>query len=157
MTTKPYVWRTALIAAFVGLAGAAFAATAAVDPYDQSGVPIEKQPTDASLTKIVLVAGHASHGPREHEFFAGIALLMKLLQETPGVFPVLARDGWPKHPEETFKNAKAVVFYMDGGSGHPILVPRAHGGVEKADGRTRSALSISITPWSIPSNTPTRF
>jgi hypothetical protein len=91
-----------------------------VDPYDQSGVPIEKQPTDPSLTKIVLVAGRASHGPGEHEFFAGSAVLMKLLQETQGVFPVLARDGWPKNPE-TFKNAKSVVFYMDGGGGHPII------------------------------------
>src|SRR5712692_10153048 len=90
------------------------------DPFDQSGVPIEVQPTDAKKTKIVLVAGGRSHGPGEHEFFAGCAILMKLLQQTPGVFPVMARDGWPKE-STTFDNAKAVVFYMDGGSGHPIL------------------------------------
>jgi type 1 glutamine amidotransferase len=93
---------------------------AAEDPYDQSGVPIEKQPTDPKLDKIVIVAGSRSHGPGEHEFFAGSAILMKLLQQTPGVFPVLARDGWPKDPK-TFDNARAVVFYMDGGGGHPIL------------------------------------
>jgi type 1 glutamine amidotransferase len=111
----------AAVLALAGLAGAAWALRAAdVDPYDQSGVPIEKQPTDPSLTKIVLVAGRQSHGPGEHEFFAGSAVLMKLLQETPGVFPVMARDGWPKNPE-TFKNAKSVVFYMDGGGGHPII------------------------------------
>src|SRR5947199_9528896 len=85
-----------------------------VDPYDQSKVPLEKQPTDPKLTKIVLVAGRASHGPGEHEFFAGCAVLMKLLEQTPGVFPVMARDGWPKDPK-TFAAAKAVVFYMDGG------------------------------------------
>lgn len=90
------------------------------DPYDQSGVPLEKQPTDEKLKKIVLVAGRTSHGPGDHEFFAGCAILMKLLQQTPGVFPVMARDGWPKNPK-TFENAKAVVFYMDGGGGHPIL------------------------------------
>ncbi len=90
------------------------------DPYDQSKVPIEKQPADPALKKIVLVAGRMSHGPGEHEFFSGCAILMKLLQQTPGVFPVLARDGWPKKPE-TFDNAAAVVFYMDGGDGHPIL------------------------------------
>ena len=45
---------------------------------------------------------------------------MKMLQQTPGVFPVMARDGWPKNPK-TFEDAKAVVFYMDGGGGHPIL------------------------------------
>lgn len=91
-----------------------------VDPFDQSSVPLEKQPTDPSLKKIVLVAGRMSHGPGDHEFFAGCAILMKLLQQTPGVFPVMVRDGWPKKPE-TFDNAAAVVFYMDGGNGHPIL------------------------------------
>jgi type 1 glutamine amidotransferase len=91
-----------------------------VDPYDQSGVPLEVQPTDPNLSKIVLVAGRASHGSGEHEFFAGTAILMKLLKQTPGVFPVMARDGWPKDPK-TFEGAKAVVFYMDGGGGHPII------------------------------------
>jgi hypothetical protein len=111
----------AAVLALAGLAGAAWGLRAAdVDPYDQSGVPIEKQPTDPSLTKIVLVAGRQSHGPGEHEFFAGSAVLMKLLQETQGVFPVLARDGWPKNPK-TFEGAKTVVFFMDGGSGHPII------------------------------------
>ncbi len=92
-----------------------------IDPYDQSGVPLEKQPPkDAKVTKIVLVAGHRSHGKGEHEFFAGCALLLKMLQQTSGVFPVLARDGWPKSPE-TFEGAKSVVFYMDGGGDHPII------------------------------------
>jgi type 1 glutamine amidotransferase len=96
-------------------------AAADVDPYDQSGVPLEKQPPeDAKVTKIVLVAGHKSHGKGEHEFFAGCALLMKMLQQTSGVFPVMARDGWPKNPK-TFEGAKSVVFYMDGGGGHPII------------------------------------
>src|SRR5262249_17286681 len=90
------------------------------DPYDQSGVPLEVQPADPNLTKIVLVAGHQSHGPGEHEFFAACSVLMKLLPETPGVFPVMARDGWPKDPR-TFEHAKSVVFYMDGGGGHPII------------------------------------
>lgn len=103
------------------LAGAVLGARADDDPYDQSKVPLEVQPTDPSMTKVVLVAGRQSHGPGDHEFFAGCAVLMKLLKETPGVFPVMARDGWPKKPDETFANAKAVVFYMDGGSGHPVI------------------------------------
>jgi type 1 glutamine amidotransferase len=94
---------------------------AADDPYDQSSVPIEKQPTDSKLNKMVIVAGKQSHGPGEHEFFAGGAIMMKLLEQTPGVFPVLARDGWPKDPK-TFEDAKTVVFYMDGGGGHPIIL-----------------------------------
>src|SRR5262245_16910623 len=93
------------------------------DPFDQSKVPLEIQPTDPSLAKIVLVAGQQSHGPGDHEFFAGCALLMKVLKQTPGVFPVMARDGWPKDPR-TFEGANAVVFYMDGGAGHPIVKER---------------------------------
>jgi type 1 glutamine amidotransferase len=106
----------------LGLAASGWLIAAAdVDPYDQSGVPLEKQPPkDAKVRKIVLVAGQKSHGKGEHEFFAGCALLMRLLQETSDVFPVMARDGWPKNPE-TFEGAKAVVFYMDGGGGHPII------------------------------------
>src|SRR5262249_16818424 len=107
-----------------GLAAVALAADP--DPYDQSGVPLEVQPKDASkVTKIAIVAGHASHGPGEHEFFAGSAILMKLLQQTPGVFPVMARDDWPKAPKP-FEDVKAVVFYMDGGDGHPIIRKDEH-------------------------------
>ena len=125
MKPRVMAWGAALAAA-AGLAVAALAAVADVDPYDQSGVPLEKQPTDPSLSKIVLVAGHASHGPREHEFFAGCAILMKLLQENPGVAVVMARDDWPKDPEATFKDAKAVVFYMDGGDHHPLINTPEH-------------------------------
>jgi type 1 glutamine amidotransferase len=106
-----------LLVATLGVATKA----ADIDPYDQSGVPLEKQPPkDAKVSKIVLVAGHKSHGKGEHEFFAGCALLMNLLKQTSGVFPVMARDGWPKNPE-TFEDAKAIVFYMDGGDRHPII------------------------------------
>jgi type 1 glutamine amidotransferase len=113
--------RAAAALAIGGLAFVAAALPAAdVDPYDQSGVPLEVQPPDPSMTKVVLVAGHASHGPREHEFFAGSALLMNLLKQTPHVFPVMARDGWPKDAK-TFEGAKAVVFYMDGGGSHPVI------------------------------------
>jgi type 1 glutamine amidotransferase len=90
------------------------------DPYDQSKVPLEVEPKDPKAIKIVLVAGRASHGPGDHEFFAGSAILMKLLQQTPGVAPVMARDGWPKN-EKILEGAKAVVFYMDGGGGHPVI------------------------------------
>jgi type 1 glutamine amidotransferase len=90
------------------------------DPFDQSKVPLEVDSPDPKLTKIVLVAGSRSHGPGDHEFFAGTTILMNMLKQTPGVWPVMARDGWPKN-ENIFKGAKAVVFYMDGRGGHPIV------------------------------------
>ncbi len=110
----------ALPVALAGLAALPSTRAADVDPYDQSSVPLEVQPDDPKATKIVLVAGRQSHGAGAHEFFAGCAVLMKLLKQTPGVFPVMARDGWPKDPR-TFEGAKSVVFYMDGGGGHPII------------------------------------
>jgi hypothetical protein len=114
--------RSSLFACLLLLAGAGLTACAADDdPYDQSKVPLEVQPTDPALTKIVLVAGHKSHGKLEHEFFAGCSVLMKLLQQTPGVFPVMARDDWPKDEDKTYQGAKAVVYFMDGGNNHPVI------------------------------------
>jgi len=92
---------------------------AEVDPYDQSGVPLEVDTTDPALTKIVIIAGSKSHGPGDHEYFAGCAILMDMLKQTPGVFPVMARDGWPKN-EAILKGAKSIVLYMDGRGGHPV-------------------------------------
>ncbi len=117
--TRPAFWQ-GLLSAILTLSCAPAMMAASDDPCDQSGVPLEVQPTDPSLAKIALVAGRPSHGPGEHEFFAGCALLMKLLRENPGVFPVMARDGWPKD-SKTFEGTKAVVFFMDGGGGHPII------------------------------------
>jgi len=124
-------WMLAIpLAASAALALAAALAAADVDPYDQSGVPLEKEPADPKAAKIVLVAGKQSHGPGDHEFFAGCAILMNLLKQTPGVAPVMARDGWPKN-EKIFDGAKAVVFYMDGGGGHPILQKEHQAVVQK--------------------------
>lgn len=89
--------------------------------YDQSHVPLEQDTADPKLPKVVLIAGHKSHGHLEHEFFAGCSVLMKLLQQN-GVNVVMARDGWPKD-EKIFENARCIVLYMDGGGGHPAIKP----------------------------------
>jgi type 1 glutamine amidotransferase len=70
--------------------------------------------------KIVLIAGRPSHGKGEHEFNAGMKLLVKCLKEVPGVNPVFVGGGWPSD-EGVFDGARAVVFFMDGGGGHPII------------------------------------
>ncbi len=74
----------------------------------------------ADTAKIVLVAGRPSHGPGDHEFNAGCKLLAKCLGEQPGVEPVFVTGGWPAD-ESVFDGARAVVFFMDGGGGHPII------------------------------------
>ena len=94
----------------------------AEDPFDQSAVPIEEQPNDPKANKIVLIAGNGSPKLKtgEHEYLAGVAILAKLLKQTPGVAPVIVRDGWPKKPE-TLKGAKAVVLFLEGGDVHTAL------------------------------------
>ena len=101
------------LSALIGITAAALAAT---DPFDRSGVPIEKQPADPSAAKIVFISldGGTSHPPREHEGFAGNVVLGKMVEQTSGVAAVIVDGGWPKNPE-TLKNARSVVFYMDGG------------------------------------------
>lgn len=92
-----------------------------VDPYDQSKVPLEVEPpADFKGKRVLIVAGRQSHGPGDHEFFAGSAILANLLKQTPDVFPIMARDGWPKN-EKLFEKADCVVMYMDGGGGHPAI------------------------------------
>ncbi len=76
--------------------------------------------THAADAKIVLVAGKPSHGPGDHEFNAGIKLLAKCLDELPGIEPVVVTGGWPED-EKVFDGAKALVFFMDGGGGHPMI------------------------------------
>jgi type 1 glutamine amidotransferase len=74
----------------------------------------------ADATRIVLIAGNPSHGPGDHEFNAGCKLLAKCLSRVPGVEPVVVTGGWPKD-ESVFDGAKALIFFMDGGSGHPMI------------------------------------
>jgi type 1 glutamine amidotransferase len=74
----------------------------------------------ADPARIVLIAGNPSHGPGDHEFNAGVTLLAKCLASVPGVEPVIVRGGWPKD-EQVFAGAKALVFFMDGGGGHPMI------------------------------------
>ncbi len=74
----------------------------------------------AEPTKIVLIARKPSHGPGEHEFNAGTIILSDSLKKVKGMEPVMVRGGWPDD-ESVFEGAKAVVFYMDGGIGHPMI------------------------------------
>jgi type 1 glutamine amidotransferase len=92
-----------------------------LDPYDQSKVPLEVEPpADYKGKRVLIVAGRQSHGPGDHEFFAGSAILMNLLKQNEGVFPIMARDGWPKN-EKLFETADCIVMYMDGRGGHPAV------------------------------------
>src|SRR5882762_10136296 len=108
-----------LLAGILLLCGLARAADPPAEAsYDQSAVQLE-QDILPGAPKIVLIAGSKSHGPMEHEFFAGTAILQKLLKQN-GINAVMARDGWPKD-DKVFDGAVAVMIYADGGGGHPML------------------------------------
>ena len=87
---------------------------------DQKRVPLEVDTTDPKLAKIVVIAGSVSSKPGGHEYFAGCTILVNALKQTPGVWPVMAAEGWPKN-EHIFDNARAVVIYTDGGPKLPFL------------------------------------
>lgn len=75
----------------------------------------------ASPAKIVLIAGNQSHGPGDHEYKAGCMLLAGFLRQNQVSDAVVVTGGWPED-ESVFEDARAVVLYMDGGTGHPILI-----------------------------------
>jgi type 1 glutamine amidotransferase len=89
---------------------------------EQMQVPVEVLPTDASLAKIVLIAGSTSNKPGQHEYFAGCALMMDWLKKVPGVAPVLVAEGWPKN-EAVLDGAKVVLLFLDGGDKLSFLEP----------------------------------
>jgi type 1 glutamine amidotransferase len=100
---------------------------------------------DNPETKIVLIAGRPSHGPGDHEFNAGTKLLVKCLKEVPGVDPVFVAGGWPAD-ESVFDNARAVVFFMDGGGGHPIIQGNH---LEKIRGLMKQGVGIACLHYAV--------
>lgn len=71
-------------------------------------------------TKVLFIAGHPSHGPKEHEHRAGSMLLAKSLMEgLPQVDAQVSCFDWPQD-ESVFDGVAAVVMYCDGGTGHYV-------------------------------------
>ena len=71
--------------------------------------------------KLLLIAGRPSHGPGQHEFRAGSMLLKKCLDAScPQIVSEVHTNGWPTDPT-AFDNADGILFFADGGGGHPVL------------------------------------
>ncbi len=70
--------------------------------------------------KIVLIAGRPSHAPGEHEHNAGVQLFKKCLADFPGIQIETHTNGWPAN-DAALQGADAILFYCDGGAGHPAL------------------------------------
>jgi hypothetical protein len=77
----------------------------------------------ANKTKIVFIAGPASHDYGQHEFFAGCTLLSEWFYGAfPNIETVVCRNGWPKNPK-VFDGAAAIVIFADGGDKKNPMLP----------------------------------
>jgi type 1 glutamine amidotransferase len=83
--------------------------------------PAELGADEDGKVKIVFVAGRPSHRQLEHEHRAGCMLLANHLNRSGlAVEAVVTHYGWPED-ESVFDGAAAIVFYADGGGGHPAM------------------------------------
>jgi hypothetical protein len=89
---------------------------------EQRKVPLEVDSPDPKLARIVLIAGSAANSPGSHEYFAGNVLIRDWLKQTPGVWPVLVAEGWPKN-EAILDGAKSIVVFADTADKLPFLEP----------------------------------
>ena len=77
----------------------------------------------STKSRIVLVAGSASHGSGSHEHPGGCSLLADLLNKHVDDVEAIVIQGWPTE-QSIFKDTAAIAIYSDGGGGHLILPPR---------------------------------
>src|SRR5262245_24840410 len=78
---------------------------------------------ETKSARIVLVgSGKGGHGPRQHEFAAGVRLLGELLAQNAGASPAVFPDGWPADPD-ALAGARSLVLYMTGDNNHPFVNP----------------------------------
>lgn len=77
---------------------------------------------DGSKQKIVLVAGETAlvDVAGHHDYIAGNACLDAILRQTRNVEVIRVENGWPSD-ESVLTNAKAIVFYTDGGGKQAFL------------------------------------
>lgn len=117
------------------------------------GEPMKVQFKDVELKrlklqnrkKIVLVAGRPSHPQGMHEFNAGVQLLDKCLKNEKSVLSTFYLNGWPKDPT-AFDNADAILFYMDGGAGHPAIQENH---IEILDGLAKQGVGLGFAHYGV--------
>ena len=111
---------------------------------EQKRVPLEADSPDKSLAKVVLLAGSVSNKPGQHEYFAGCAMMMNWLKQTPGVWPVMVAEGWPQN-EVVFNDAKCVVAFMDGAAKLAFLEPARWGKMKALAGKGVGLVALHQT------------
>jgi type 1 glutamine amidotransferase len=75
----------------------------------------------ANVKKIVLIGMNRDHGPGEHEYMAGLAILAECLKQTPGVQVTVIKsgaDGKEVIASPALDDANAVVCFLRAGGGY---------------------------------------
>ncbi len=99
---------------------------------------------------LVIVAGKPSHPPRLHEFNAGVQLLSKCLADVPGLNTRFVLNGWPAD-ESIFESADAIVFYMDGGRRHEVVLEEGRR-MKLIDGLVSKGTGIGFMHYGVDAN-----
>jgi type 1 glutamine amidotransferase len=94
-------------------------------------------------TKIVLVAGGASHGNGEHEHPAGCSLFADLLNKCVDNVEAVVYRGWPTDPK-AFDNAATVAVYSDGGEGH-LIIPH----LDEVDSLMKKGVGLALLHYAV--------
>ena len=94
-------------------------------------------------SRIVLIAGSASHGSGAHEHPAGCALFADLLNTHVDGVEAVVHQGWDESPE-TFENADAIVVYSDGGSGH-LVIPH----LDQIEELTKRGIGLAMLHYAV--------
>lgn len=96
---------------------------------------------------LVLMAGKPSHPPRMHEFNAGVQLLAKSLGEIPGLEVRVLLNGWPAD-ESALQDADAIVFYMDGGGRHEVVLEEGRR-LEQIDQWAKNGVGLAFMHYGV--------
>ena len=75
----------------------------------------------STKTKIVFIAGRASHGSGSHEHPGGCSFLADKLTEAFEGIETIVHQGWPSD-SKILEDADAIIVYSDGGGGH-LCIP----------------------------------
>jgi hypothetical protein len=115
---------------------------------DRTTFPPETPQTDAGTpnarAEVVLVAGGPSHGPGEHEYYAG-AMILKAMLAQSNIGATVVRGGWPEDAA-ILDDALAIVLLTDGNAGHPLQVGARFDVLERALAR---GIGFACIHWSV--------
>ena len=94
-------------------------------------------------SRIVMVAGSASHGGGSHEHPAGCAFFADLLNKHVDSVEAVVSQGWPEDPK-IFAGTDAIIVYSDGGAGH-LGIPH----LEQISGLMEQGIGLAMLHYAV--------